>query len=96
MSIDFPRFFKNNKEKAMPPKGRIDVNEKFCKACGLCIEECPQEVMGLAATRINAKGYHPAELIKGGCTGCGICTIVCPEAAITVYREVTRARETES
>jgi 2-oxoglutarate ferredoxin oxidoreductase subunit delta len=77
----------------MPPKGRIVVDEKYCKACGLCVEECPQDVIGLSANRINIKGYHPAELIKAGCTGCGICTIVCPEAAIAVFRESVQARE---
>ncbi len=71
----------------MPPKGRIEVNERLCKGCDFCVTECPQEVMGLAE-RITPKGYHPAELIKAGCTGCGICAVVCPEAAITVYREV--------
>jgi len=70
----------------MPLKGRIDVNEYYCKACGLCIENCPQGVIALSTDRFNAKGYHPAELIEAGCTGCGICAIVCPEAAITVYR----------
>ena len=78
----------------MPLKGRIDVNEKFCKGCELCVANCPQDVITLAAERLNAKGYHPAELIKAGCTGCGICAIVCPEAAITVYREVTQSKAT--
>ena len=76
----------------MPPKGRIVVNELFCKGCELCVDACPQDVIGLAADRLNAKGYHPAEMIEAGCTGCGICTIVCPEAAITVFREVTRSQ----
>ena len=76
----------------MPPKGRIEVNEQLCKGCELCAHECPQEVIGMAAERLTAKGYHPAELINAGCTGCGICAIVCPEAAITVFREVTKAR----
>jgi len=44
--------------------------------------------LALAPDRMNAKGYHPVELIEQGCTGCGICAIVCPEAAIIVYREV--------
>ncbi|MCC6148399.1 MAG: 4Fe-4S binding protein [Anaerolineaceae bacterium] len=79
----------------MPANGRIEVNEKFCKACGLCVETCPQNVLGLSASRINAKGYHPVELIQAGCTGCGICAIVCPEAAIAVYREIVRVREPE-
>jgi 2-oxoglutarate ferredoxin oxidoreductase subunit delta len=75
----------------MSLKGRIEVKESYCKGCELCVSACPQEVMALAAERINSKGYHPAELIKAGCTGCGICTIVCPEAAITVYREMVKA-----
>ena len=72
----------------MPPKGRIEVSDFYCKACSLCVEACPQKVIALSPDRINAKGYHPAELVLEGCTGCGICAIVCPEAAITVYREV--------
>lgn len=80
----------------MPPKGRIEVDERLCKGCDFCVTECPQDVLGLAE-RITPKGYHPAELIKAGCTGCGICAIVCPEAAITVYREVVNkaARTTQ-
>ena len=74
----------------MPAKGRVDINEAYCKGCELCVNACPQEVLGLAAGRITAKGYHPAELIAQGCTGCGVCALVCPEAAIAVYREVSR------
>jgi 2-oxoglutarate ferredoxin oxidoreductase subunit delta len=77
----------------MPLKGRIEVDESLCKGCELCIGECPQDVMALAMERLNAKGYHPAELKAMGCTGCGICAIVCPEAAITVYREAASTRK---
>jgi 2-oxoglutarate ferredoxin oxidoreductase subunit delta len=79
----------------MPQKGRIVVNEAFCKACGLCIEICPPHMIALSQGRLNAKGYHPAELAAQGCTGCGICAIVCPEAAITVYRTVAEKRQVE-
>jgi 2-oxoglutarate ferredoxin oxidoreductase subunit delta len=71
----------------MPPRGRIVVNEVFCKGCSMCVENCPQKVIALSSVKINMKGYHPAELISDGCTGCGICAIVCPDAVITVYRE---------
>ncbi len=77
----------------MPPKGRIVVNEVFCKGCEMCINACPQHVMTLDPVRITSKGYHPAILAQEGCTGCGICAIVCPEAAITVYREALHARQ---
>jgi 2-oxoglutarate ferredoxin oxidoreductase subunit delta len=71
----------------MPPKGRIVVNETYCKGCELCVDACPQDVLALSDERITAKGYHPAELIAQGCTGCGVCAVVCPEAAIEVFRE---------
>jgi 2-oxoglutarate ferredoxin oxidoreductase subunit delta len=74
----------------MPPKGRIVINEPYCKGCELCVDACPQEVLSLSPARITAKGYHPVELVGQSCTGCGICTIVCPEVAITVYREAVR------
>lgn len=76
----------------MPPKGRIIVNETYCKGCGVCVDACPQEVLELSSTRITAKGYHPAELVGQSCTGCSICAIVCPEVAITVYREAIRVQ----
>ncbi len=76
----------------MPPKGRIVVDESYCKGCELCVESCPQDVLELAVDRMTAKGYHPAELKAIGCTGCGICAIVCPDAAITVYRETNPKR----
>jgi 2-oxoglutarate ferredoxin oxidoreductase subunit delta len=47
--------------------------------------------MELDMTRLTPKGYHPARTFKDGCTGCAICAIVCPDAAITVYREITKA-----
>jgi 2-oxoglutarate ferredoxin oxidoreductase subunit delta len=74
----------------MPVKGRIEVNEKYCKGCDLCVGACPQHVLALNEDRLTAKGYHPAYLIAEGCTGCAICAVVCPEAAITVYREMPR------
>lgn len=77
----------------MPPKGRIVVNELYCKGCELCVEACPQDVIILDPQRITAKGYHPAMLNGEGCTGCAICAVICPESAITVYRENIRTKQ---
>jgi len=74
----------------MPPKGRIVVDDRYCKGCELCITECPQDVLELDMGRLTPKGYHPARLKGPGCTGCAVCAIVCPEAAITVYRETVQ------
>jgi 2-oxoglutarate ferredoxin oxidoreductase subunit delta len=79
----------------MPVKGWIVVNDKYCKACELCISACPQNVIALDEDTMTARGYHPARLVRDGCTGCAICAIVCPDAAITVYRESPQAVKTE-
>jgi 2-oxoglutarate ferredoxin oxidoreductase subunit delta len=70
----------------MPPRGRIEVSEQFCKGCELCLTVCVPGVLALDGERLTPKGYHPATLVRAGCTGCGLCAMICPEAAIAVYR----------
>jgi len=69
-------------------KGRIEVNDLYCKGCGLCLTVCPKQVIAIDHDRLTPKGYHPAMLAdpEGACTGCAICAVICPDAAITVYR----------
>ena len=76
----------------MPVKGWIEVEERYCKGCSLCVDACPQDVVSLNMERLTPKGYHPAYLSAEGCTGCAICALVCPEAALTVYREAPARR----
>ena len=76
----------------MPVKGWIEVDQRYCKGCDLCVNACPQEVISLDMDHLTPRGYHPAYLSLEGCTGCAICAIVCPEAALTVYREVPARR----
>ncbi|MFN2197025.1 MAG: ferredoxin family protein [Anaerolineales bacterium] len=71
----------------MPVKGWIEVNELYCKGCGLCVSVCPQEAMALDMDHLTPKGYHPVTLVSDTCTGCGICAVVCPDAAVTILRE---------
>ena len=66
---------------------KIIVDENYCKGCELCVAACPKHLIALSSGRINAKGYHPAELTdEASCTGCASCAQMCPDAAITVYR----------
>ena len=66
---------------------RIEVDEFFCKGCGLCAESCPLGIVELDASKITEKGYHPAHCIAPEkCTGCATCATMCPDVAITVWR----------
>lgn len=66
---------------------RIEVDDYFCKGCGLCVDACPEHIIELDHDRITAKGYHPAHLIDGGvCTACTSCAVMCPDVAIKVVR----------
>ena len=66
---------------------KITVDEHFCKGCALCVDACPKNIMELDASKITAKGYHPAHCIDlNACTGCASCAVMCPDVAITVER----------
>ncbi len=66
---------------------KIDVDNSFCKGCGLCASSCPKNIIELDMQRINEKGYHPAHCIDDTrCIGCAMCATMCPDAAITVWR----------
>ena len=68
-------------------KYTVIVKEEFCKACGLCIEFCKQEVLKPSG-KLNKMGYDfatPVNMDK--CNGCAVCALVCPDLAIEVYDE---------
>ena len=68
-------------------KVTVTINELVCKGCGLCARACPKNVLELSRTRLNAKGYHPAEVARPeDCIGCAMCAQICPESAIEVWR----------
>ncbi len=66
---------------------KITFDEERCKGCGLCESACPKNIIALKKDKINAKGYHPANVIDQSlCIGCGSCAIMCPDVIITVER----------
>ena len=66
---------------------KVTFNEERCKGCGLCVIACPKNIIALAQEKINAKGYHPAEVVEmEKCIGCASCAIMCPDTVITVER----------
>lgn len=68
----------------------IDKNK--CKACGMCVAECPRNIIEMipydagAVVECNSKdfGKDVKAVCQTGCIGCGICQKNCPQDAITV------------
>ena len=68
-------------------KGRITIDETFCKGCAYCAYHCPRECLVISKGRVSPKGYLLPEIINpDDCTACGVCAWMCPEFAIDVFK----------
>lgn len=66
---------------------KVTVIEERCKGCGLCVRACPKHIMQLSKTKLNSKGYHPAECIDDeACISCAACARTCPDVVIQVEK----------
>ena len=61
----------------------VKIDRDKCKACYLCVEECPKKLIKKSKTA-NALGDFPVEFIdeKNECLGCAMCATRCPHLAI--------------
>ena len=59
----------------------IVVQSQRCKACGICVAFCPQQVLSVGE---NAKPFVTSQ---NSCSGCTMCEYRCPDLAITVRRK---------
>lgn len=68
---------------------RVTFNVDRCRGCGLCEDVCPKGIITLAGDKINAQGYHPAEITDmSKCIACAMCATMCPHVVIKVERNV--------
>ena len=67
---------------------KVTINELVCKGCGLCVRACPKNVLALSKTKLNAKGYHPSEVVRPEeCIACASCARTCPDVAISIVKD---------
>ncbi len=63
---------------------KLHVEQKYCKGCGICIENCPTKVLKVSK-KMNTRGYFPPESDEmDKCRECGMCMLMCPDFAIVV------------
>jgi len=63
-------------KKKVPP--RIEINNRFCKGCGICVAFCPTQVLGMREGKVVV-------LKLEACTTCLFCELRCPDFAIAVH-----------
>lgn len=66
---------------------KVTFDDDRCKGCGLCVAACPKKIVVLSSTKLNSKGFHPAELTdQSACIACAFCATMCPDAVIRVEK----------
>lgn len=66
---------------------KVKINAERCKACGLCIRECPRKAIRMTE-HMNEKGYTVVEIDDEKCIKCGICYHMCPDCVFELLEEV--------
>ncbi len=80
----FEAYHKLDHHKSVDPSHyTISVSAQTCKACGLCVEKCPMDVLTLVHHPDSENKKHMAPMVeKEKCLGCGVCVHACPTESL--------------
>ena len=65
----------------------VEVNEKWCKHCGICVAFCPKKVYALSEKK-KLVIQNPEV-----CIGCKMCEYRCPDLAISITKKEAAAND---
>jgi 2-oxoglutarate ferredoxin oxidoreductase subunit delta len=54
-----------------------------CKGCGLCVPQCPKNLIKMS-DKMNEQGSFYPIIESDECVGCGLCCQMCPDIAIVI------------
>ena len=60
-------------------KGKLEIIEKYCKGCNICVEFCPTKVLEMDAFVVKVAN-------EDACIACMQCELRCPDFAIKVEK----------
>ena len=83
MSDDGTVSKKSGKKKEKTP-AIIEIIYENCKACDICVDICPQNVLAMRKDSKKWEGYVVEVIHLEKCTKCMLCEIECPDFAIKV------------
>jgi len=69
-------------------RGKVVIDARLCKGCGLCVRDCPA-----SALELEREGRERFRLIhyRDRCAYCGQCEDDCPTGAIRLLGEIVPA-----
>lgn len=59
---------------------KLEINEKWCKGCGICVAFCPKKVLDIKHGKVAVAN-------EDACIKCSLCEQRCPDFAIFVKEE---------
>ena len=65
----------------------IEINDNWCKGCGICVEFCPKKVLQMTPMdKVEVAALQ-------ACTKCLRCEQLCPDFAIVVHGEPGKSND---